>query len=127
MRRLLVLAIFIGMAAAVARWAGSRRRRALDRQPPGSVPVTRMQGQPVTLSVRPEALTFLEVRDSPNRFPGHIINTTYLGPTVQYELRLGADLVVTVCEMNPWDIRLPSSNTSVRAMCSPYDLVMMRK
>ena len=48
MRRLLVLAIFIGMAAAVARWAGSRRRRALDRQPPGSVPVTRMQGQPVT-------------------------------------------------------------------------------
>ena len=86
-----------------------------------------VQGQPITLSVRPEALTFFEVRDSPNRFPGHIINTTYLGPTVQYDLRLSADLVVKVCEMNPWDIRLPSSHTSVRAMCSPHDLVMMRK
>lgn len=86
-----------------------------------------VQGQPVVLSVRPEALTFGDVRDSPNRFPGQIVNTTYLGPIVQYELRVRGDVSLKVCEMNPWDIRLPSSNHDVRAMCSTYDLVMIRK
>ncbi len=86
-----------------------------------------VQGQPVVLSVRPEAMTFGDVRDSPNRFPGNIINTTYLGPTVQYELRVGSEIVMKVCEMNPWDIRLPSSSHDVRAMCSTHDLVMIRK
>ena len=86
-----------------------------------------VQGQPVVLSVRPEALTFGDVRDSPNRFPGRIISTTYLGATVQYELRVGDQVIVKVCEMNPWDIRLPSNSEEVRAMCSTYDLVMIRK
>ncbi|MBX7210011.1 MAG: ABC transporter ATP-binding protein [Verrucomicrobiaceae bacterium] len=86
-----------------------------------------VQGQPVVLSVRPEALTFGDVRDSPNRFPGHIISTTYLGATVQYELRVSEVTVMKVCEMNPWDIRLPSSSEPVRAMCSTWDLVMIRK
>ncbi len=86
-----------------------------------------VQGQPVLLSVRPEALTFGVVRDSPNRFPGRIISTTYLGATVQYDLRVTADLTMKVCEMNPWDIRLPSNDEPVNAMCSTFDLVMLRK
>ena len=86
-----------------------------------------VQGQPVVLSVRPEALTFRDVRDSPNRFPGHILSTTYLGATVQYEMRVGADVLVKVCEMNPLDIRVPSYEDEVRAMCSTHDTVMIRK
>lgn len=85
-----------------------------------------VQGQPVVLSVRPEALTFAEVRDSPNRFSGCIVDTTYLGATVQYELRVGNDLL-KICEMNPVDIRLPSTEAQVWAMASTHDVVMIRK
>ena len=86
-----------------------------------------VQGQPVLLSVRPEALTFGVVHDSPNRFPGHILSTTYLGATVQYEMRVAADLLLKVCEMNPSDIRLPSNTEESRAMAATHDVVMLRK
>jgi iron(III) transport system ATP-binding protein len=62
-------------------------------------------GQPVVLSIRPEALTFGNVLDSPNRFPGHIIDTTYLGATVQYLLQVQNGPLMKVCEINPQEIR----------------------
>ena len=86
-----------------------------------------VQGQSVDLAVRPEALTFGSVHDSPNRFPGQIISTTYLGATVQYELKVTDEVILKVCEMNPRDIRLPSRKEGMQCMCSVADLVMLRK
>ncbi len=60
-----------------------------------------MQGQPVVLSVRPEALTLRDVADSPNRFFGNIIETTYLGEQVQYDMVTRDGQPLRVAEMNP--------------------------
>jgi spermidine/putrescine ABC transporter ATP-binding subunit len=86
-----------------------------------------VQGQALQLAVRPEAMTFGDVRDSPNRFPGRIISTTYLGATVQYVLQVTDEILMKVCEMNPRDIRVPSRRDDVMGMCSVADLVMLRK
>jgi hypothetical protein len=42
-------------------------------------------------------------------------------------MRVGPAVTIKVCEMNPLDIRLPSSSNEVRAMSSSYDTVMIRK
>ncbi|WP_395739333.1 ABC transporter ATP-binding protein [Prosthecobacter sp.] len=83
-------------------------------------------GQPVMLSIRPEALTFGNVLDSPNRFPGHIIDTTYLGATVQYLLQIHNGPQMKVCEINPQEIRLPGEE-EVRLMAAMGDVVILRK
>ncbi len=83
-------------------------------------------GQPVMLSIRPEALTFGNVLDSPNRFPGHIIDTTYLGASVQYLIQVQGGPQMKVCETNPQDIRLPGED-EVRAMAAMNDVVILRK
>ncbi len=83
-------------------------------------------GQPVILSIRPESLTFGNVLDSPNRFPGHIIDTTYLGATVQYLLQVQNGPLMKVCEINPHEIRPPSAE-EVRAMAAMNDVVILRK
>jgi iron(III) transport system ATP-binding protein len=89
----------------------------------GFIPVA---GQPVVLSVRPEALTFGSVRDSPNRLPGRITATTYLGATVQYEMMLEDGLRVKVCEMNPDYVR-PPSDEEVTAQAATHDVVILRR
>jgi ABC-type Fe3+/spermidine/putrescine transport system ATPase subunit len=81
-------------------------------------------GTEVILSIRPEALTFGHVRDSPNCFPGHIVDTIYLGTTAQYELQLYNGPLMKVCEMNPTTIRKPSSEET-RLMAAPADVVML--
>ncbi len=83
-------------------------------------------GQPVMMSVRPEALTFGSVLDSPNRFPGRIIDTTYLGASVQYLVQVTGGPLIKVCETNPQDIRLPGEE-EVRVMASMGDVVILRK
>jgi len=83
-------------------------------------------GQPVMLSVRPEALTFGSVLDSPNRFPGHILDTTYLGATVQYLIQVHGGPQMKVCETNPQDLRLPGED-EVRVMAAMGDVVILRK
>ncbi|MFC5456946.1 ABC transporter ATP-binding protein [Prosthecobacter fluviatilis] len=83
-------------------------------------------GQPVVLSIRPESLTFGNVLDSPNRFPGQIVDTTYLGATVQYLLQLPGGPLIKVCETNPQEIRLPSED-EVRVMAAMNDVVILRK
>jgi len=82
-------------------------------------------GQQVVLSLRPEALSFDQIFDSPNRIPGHIVNTSYLGSIVQYELAAG-DEMLKVCQMNPGNIRQPSEQED-RLMIAPADVVMLRK
>jgi ABC-type Fe3+/spermidine/putrescine transport system ATPase subunit len=83
-------------------------------------------GQPVLLSIRPEALTFGSVLDSPNRFPGRIIDTTYLGATVQYLIQVTGGPLIKVCETNPQDIRMPGED-EVRVMAAMGDVVILRK
>lgn len=82
-------------------------------------------GEKVLLSIRPEALTFAPLADSPNRFPGHIVDTTYLGTNVQYVLQIQNGPEIKVCETNPQDIR-PPSDEPVRAIAMPQDLVMLK-
>lgn len=83
-------------------------------------------GQPVMMSIRPEALTFGSVLDSPNRFPGRIIDTTYLGATVQYLVQVTGGPLIKVCETNPQDLRLPGED-EVRVMAAMGDVVILRK
>jgi ABC-type Fe3+/spermidine/putrescine transport system ATPase subunit len=83
-------------------------------------------GQPVVLSIRPESLTFANLTDSPNRFPGQIIDTTYLGATVQYLLQVTGGPLIKVCEINPQEIRPPSEDET-RAMAAMNDVVILRK
>ncbi|MCX6847535.1 MAG: ABC transporter ATP-binding protein [Verrucomicrobia bacterium] len=83
-------------------------------------------GQPVMMSVRPEALTFGSVLDSPNRFAGRIIDTTYLGATVQYLVQVTGGPLLKVCETNPQDLRLPGED-EVRVMAAMGDVVILRK
>lgn len=83
-------------------------------------------GQPVILSIRPESLTFHHVIDSPNRLPGRIIDTTYLGSTAQYQLQMQNGTVLKVCEMNPYAVRTPSDE-DVRVMAPMFDVVIIRK
>ncbi len=79
----------------------------------------------VLLSVRPEALTFGHLLDSPNHFPGRIVDTTYLGSSVQYVLQVQNGPDIKVCETHPLRLRPPSAD-SVRAMALPQDVVMLK-
>ncbi len=83
-------------------------------------------GQPVVLSIRPESLTFANLTDSSNRFPGHIVDTTYLGATVQYLIQVQNGPLMKVCEINPQEIRPPSEDET-RAMAAMNDVVILRK
>ncbi|MGV3664076.1 MAG: ABC transporter ATP-binding protein, partial [Prosthecobacter sp.] len=83
-------------------------------------------GQPVILSIRPEALTFANLTDSPNRFTGQIIDTTYLGATAQYLLQVQGGPLMKVCEINPQHVRPPSAEET-RAMAAMNDVVILRK
>jgi iron(III) transport system ATP-binding protein len=81
-------------------------------------------GTEITLSIRPEALHFGHVIDSPNRFPGHITDTTYLGSTVQYGFQIDSGPSLRISETNPRQIRQPSGEP-VRLMAAALDLVML--
>ena len=83
-------------------------------------------GLPVWLSIRPEALTFHHVMDSPNRFPGQIVDTTYLGSTVQYQLQVQSGPLMKLTEFNPFIVR-PPCDEEVRAMVAMHDVVIIRK
>ncbi|MDB6140259.1 MAG: potA 2 [Verrucomicrobiaceae bacterium] len=85
-----------------------------------------VKGQPVLLSVRPEALTFLPLRDTPNTFVGHITDTTYLGPTVHYEIQGSNGVHLKVHEMNPHLIRHPGEQ-EVRVNASTHDVLILRR
>ena len=82
-------------------------------------------GEKVLLSVRPESLSFGHLADSPNRFPGHIVDTTYLGTHVQYVLQVQDGPEMKVYEVNPRHIRQPSADP-MRAMALADDVVMLK-
>jgi iron(III) transport system ATP-binding protein len=100
--------------------AGVIRGRAYS---PDFVPV---QGQQVLLSIRPEALTFGLVGDTPNRFFGHVAAATYLGSSVQYDLECASGVHLKMAELNPVQVREPSPE-SLRMMLSTSDVVILRR
>ena len=85
-----------------------------------------VQGQQVQLSIRPEALTFGLVGDTPNRFFGRVASATYLGSTVMYELECPGGVRLKMSELNPMFIR-ESSEEQQRMMVSTRDVVILRK
>jgi iron(III) transport system ATP-binding protein len=85
-----------------------------------------VRGQPVTLSIRPEALTLRDVADSPDKFFGNIIETTYLGEMVQYEIATRDGHLMRVSEMNPLEILQPGTE-EIRLMASTDDVVILRR
>ncbi|MEN3942854.1 ABC transporter ATP-binding protein [Prosthecobacter sp. SYSU 5D2] len=82
-------------------------------------------GEKVLLSIRPEALTFGQLLDSPNHFPGQIADTTYLGSTALYLLRMADGTEIKVSESNPRQI-MTASMAQVRAMVQAQDVVMLK-
>jgi len=85
-----------------------------------------VKGQPVVLSVRPEALTFLPVRDSPNTFVCRISDTAYLGSTVHYTVEGNNGIQLKLYEMNPHNIRHPGEE-EVRVTAATHDVLILRK
>ncbi len=85
-----------------------------------------VKGQPVMLSVRPEALTFNALRDTPNTFVGRIIETSYLGPTVHYNILGDNGARLKLYEMNPHIIR-QAGEQEVRVTASTHDVLILRR
>lgn len=85
-----------------------------------------VHGEKVQLSIRPESLTFGLHLHSPNRFSGHITDTTYLGANVQYELRMADGQILKICETNPQELRGGSTGEEVQAMVLPNDIVILK-
>ena len=85
-----------------------------------------VRGQPVALSIRPEALTLREVSDSPDKFFGNIIETTYLGEMVQYEIATRDGHLLRVSEMNPLEILQPGAE-EIKVMAATNDVVILRR
>ncbi|MBL9115952.1 MAG: ABC transporter ATP-binding protein [Verrucomicrobiaceae bacterium] len=85
-----------------------------------------VQGQQVLLSIRPEALTFGLVGDTPNRFFGHVASATYLGSTVQYQMECAGGVTLKMSELNPMFLREPDGE-QLRMMVSTRDVVILRR
>jgi iron(III) transport system ATP-binding protein len=100
--------------------AGVFRGRPFD---PTFIPV---RGQPVLISIRPEAFSFIELPDSPNRFMGRILDTSYLGATVEYHAHIGGDQVVRATQQNPATV-LHAGSPDARLMVASQDVVILRK
>ena len=82
--------------------------------------------QPVLVSIRPEAFSFQRLFDTPNRLPGRIRGSMYLGATVQYDVDLGAGQQVRVLEMNPERLR-SVGEAGLELMVATKDVVILRK
>lgn len=81
-------------------------------------------GQQVTLSIRPESLSFKSSPSRTNQFRGVIIDTLYLGALVQYRMRINDEFELKLCEVNPQEIRSPS-NTPLTATNAGEDVVIL--
>jgi ABC-type Fe3+/spermidine/putrescine transport system ATPase subunit len=81
-------------------------------------------GTRVMLSVRPEACGLDAAPGPLNLFPGHVVDMTYLGATVQYELEMEGGQRLKICETNPRRLRQPSSEQAC-VSAAPSDVVIL--
>jgi ABC-type Fe3+/spermidine/putrescine transport system ATPase subunit len=82
--------------------------------------------QPVVISMRPEAVSFEHLFDSPNHWEGEIVSTTYLGSMVQYDFLTASGVPMKISEMNPWQVGR-AGEAGVPVMVAPADVVILRK
>lgn len=83
-------------------------------------------GLPVTLSIRPEAISFYDLPDSPNRFFGNLLETMYLGDQVQYEMATRDGQLLRFAEMNPRQVVEPGID-EYRVNVAAEDVLILRR
>lgn len=83
-------------------------------------------GQAVTLSIRPEAISLHDLPDSPNRFFGNLLERTYLGEQVQYELCTRDGHLLRFAEMNPTELFEPGVE-EMRLSVLADDVLILRR
>jgi iron(III) transport system ATP-binding protein len=81
-------------------------------------------GNPVLLSIRPEAFVFDPTPGTANVLQAHITDLSYLGATVQYEVQVVGGPSLQVCEMNPRLLRRPG-DAEVRLAVDPGDVLLL--
>jgi len=81
-------------------------------------------GVKVLLSVRPEALAFAAAGAGENSIPARITGATYLGATVQYDMRVDGGPDLHACETNPRLVRQPSE-ARISLTVAAEDVVML--
>ncbi len=79
-------------------------------------------GAPVTLSIRPEVIRILPESDGtgPNRIRGLLVESMYLGDSVQYQFKAENDLDLRTAELNPRELR--KSGQSYVLSIDPLDV-----
>lgn len=82
-------------------------------------------GEKVQLCIRPEALVLGYLLESPNQITGEVAGSTYLGASVQYEVRLANGTFLKVNETHPRQILAPGA--PVRTMVMAEDVVMLKQ
>jgi ABC-type Fe3+/spermidine/putrescine transport system ATPase subunit len=92
---------------------------------PNTADFSPVQGQPVLLSVRPEALSLGTVADSPNLVIGEVKEASYLGGSTQYQVLAQGGLSLKCGELNPAVIRQHGDRVELRA--GHQDVVIMRR
>ena len=80
------------------------------------------KGDQVSVSVRPEAV---RIEEAVNGSEGEIMETTYLGEMIQYQVRMVSGLELRVSEMNPR--RVMGRGAGVRIEIHPEDVVVLRE
>jgi ABC-type Fe3+/spermidine/putrescine transport system ATPase subunit len=114
------------------RVTGVDGQRAVVETPLG--PVTARQdgdgvraGDPVTLSLRPEAVRIGEVSgDWPNVFAATIHDTAYLGEVAQHRVTINDHATLKVFELNPKFVARDGAQERVTVWFDPGDVVVMK-
>ncbi len=94
----------------------------------GRVPVGEWQpapGEPVTLSIRPEALTLAPFRELRNCVAGSLTRATYLGEYAQYEVKTDKLGLLRLSEPNPRKLH-PVDGPHVNVLADPEDVVLLK-
>jgi putative spermidine/putrescine transport system ATP-binding protein len=90
----------------------------------GRAPATLSVEAPVTIAVRPEAITLSQSDDAgPNAFRGQIKSATYLGAVTRYRVTVGRDEILVELHSDGSRLRTPGEAVAVR--WSPHDAIVL--
>jgi len=84
------------------------------------------KGQPVDLSIRPEALKISDSATATNSIKATVKKSVYLGQIAQYIVETPGGDRVQLSELNPQSMR-KAGDKSVYLGCEPEDVVLLRK
>jgi len=83
------------------------------------------EGQPATLSIRPEALKLTTNNPMVNEISGKLVEATYLGEVAQYGMEAEDGTSIRISELNPEELRETGDETFYAA-AEPHDVVILR-